>query len=336
MLGVAVVGLGYWGPNLVRNLAALPDVELRLAADIDPERCAAIRRAYPQLNTVSSIEDVLADKQCDAVAIATPVETHYALARAALLAGKHVLVEKPLATDVSQAEELVRLAEDRHRVLMVDHVYVYSNPVRLLRTLIDRGELGELQFIDSVRVNLGLFQRAVNVVWDLAPHDLSIIDYLIDRMPETVGLLAAAHTHGGHEDVGYLSLDFGNGLIANIHVNWLSPVKVRYFMIGGSKKSVIYNDLKRAEAVKIYDSGISLRQDDAEGRRRMLIDYRTGDVLSPHIPHIEPLAQMCRHFVECIRKDQQPLTDGLAGLRVVRILDAAHRSRKAGGARIRP
>jgi len=334
MARVAVIGLGYWGPNLVRNFYAVAGEDLRICCDRDKERAAGIARTYPSIKTVTDPEEVFRDPQIDAVAIATPVSTHHALARAALKAGKHVLVEKPLAATVEQAEDLVRLARQKKLVLMVDHVYVYSPAIRKIKELYDGGALGKLLFIDSVRINLGLFQRDVNVVWDLAPHDLSIVDYLVGRLPKSLAAFGAAHANYELEDVAYLNLDFGDGLIANFHVNWLSPVKIRYTMFGGSEKSIIYNDLHPAEAIKVYGSGISVREDDLEDRRRLLIDYRSGDVWSPHVDRGEPLENMVRHFLDCVTSQKTPLTDGEAGLRVVRILEASQRSIKAQGGRI--
>lgn len=331
---VAVIGLGYWGPNLVRNFHEVIGEDLRAACDRDTARATAIGNRYPNLRTTCDADVVLTDPEIDAVALATPVNSHYPLAKAALEAGKSVLVEKPLTADVGQAEELVDLARRKGLVLMVDHVFVYSPPVRKMKALVESGELGRLLYVDSVRINLGLFQRDVNVVWDLAPHDLSIADYLIGRTPKSVAAFGSVHTSGGHEDVAYLNLDFGGGLIANFHVNWLSPVKIRYTMLGGSRKGLVYNDLDPVEKIKVYDSGISVREDDLEDRRNLLIDYRTGDIWSPRLDQSEPLRTMASHFVDCVQNGKTPLTDGTAGLRVVRILDAAQRSIKAQGGRI--
>lgn len=331
---VGVIGLGYWGPNLVRNFRAVIGEELRVCCDCAAARAYAIARHYSNLRTVSDPEAVFADTEIDAVAIATPVDTHYPLARAALEAGKSVLVEKPLTSSVEQAEELVDLARRKGQVLMVDHVFVFSPPVRKMKEVLEAGELGQLLFLDSVRINLGLFQRDVNVVWNLAPHDLSIADYLVGRLPKSVAAFGSVHTDNGHEDVAYLNLDFGAGLIANFHVNWLSPVKIRYTMLGGSRKSLVYNDLDPVEKIKVYDSGISVEQNDLENRRNILIDYRTGDIWSPRIAPGEPLRAMVSHFVDCVKGGRRPLTDGEAGLRVVRVLDAAQRSIKAQGGRI--
>jgi len=331
---VAAIGLGYWGPNLVRNFFAVLGENMRVCCDRDPGRADAIHRSYPGIGIAPDPETIFADDTIDAVAIATPVSTHYSLAKAALNAGKSVLLEKPMCNTVEQAEELVTLARANQRVLMVDHTFIYSPAVCKMKEIVDSGQLGELLFIDSIRINLGLFQHDVNVVWDLAPHDLSIVDHLIGRLPKSLSAFGAAHAGNGIESIAYMNLDFGDGLVANFHVNWLSPVKIRHTMLGGSQRSLVYNDLDPVEKIKVYDSGITIREDDLEGRRRQLIDYRMGDIWCPHVAQGEPLRQMVTHFVECIQAGKAPTTDGEAGLRVVRILDAAQRSIKAQGGRI--
>jgi predicted dehydrogenase len=330
----AVIGLGYWGPNLVRNFSTVVGRRLCSCCDLDRNRGQAMVQSYPDLTVADAAESIFADSSVDAVAISTPVQTHYPLVKAALEADKHVLVEKPFTSSIEQAEELIELAERRGRVLMVDHTFLYSPAVRRIKEIVDAGDLGEFLFIDSVRINLGLFQRDVNVVWDLAPHDLSIVDYLVGRLPRSLSAFGAAHAGNGIESVAYLNLDFGDGLIASFHVNWLSPIKIRHTMLGGTKKSLVYNDLDPVEKIKVYDSGISVREGDLEGRRKVQIDYRTGDVWSPHVPAQEPLRTMVSHFVDCVENGRKPLTDGWAGLRIVRILDAAQRSIKAQGGRI--
>jgi predicted dehydrogenase len=335
MVRVAVVGAGYWGPNLIRNFAACQDTELVAVCDRDEDRLAKVLRPYPGTEGIRDFDQLLGRTDIDAVVIATPVSTHGPFGVAALQAGKHVLVEKPLAGSVADAEQLVAAAREADRVLMVDHTFIYSGPVQKIKQLIESGEIGDLYFVDSVRINLGMFQHDVNVVWDLAPHDLSILDYLVGHLPRSISAFGSCHAKEmqGIEDVAYLNLDFSGGLLASFHVNWLSPVKVRHFIIGGSEKSIVYDDLEPAERVKVYDRGITIK-DDVEAKRGVMVGYRTGDVWSPHIPHVEPLAQMVRHFAECIRENKQPLTDGEAGLRVVKILDAAQRSIKAQGGRI--
>lgn len=330
---IGVVGLGYWGPNLVRNFNAAEGAVVRMACDLDEGRRRRLAAQYPNVEFTADFAKLLASPEIDAVAIATPVLTHHDLARRALKTGKHVLVEKPLTLRIDHAEELVDLAKKKGLILQVDHVFVYSPFVEKMRDIVKSGALGEMYFIDSVRINLGLFQHDVNVVWDLAPHDLSIVDHLLGRLPRSVSAFGSAHTDSEIEDVAYLNLDFGGGLIANLHVNWLSPVKVRHMIIGGSKQSLIYNDLDISERVKVYDRGIDVVGSE-EQRHKILVSYRTGDVHSPHISLEEPLARMAADFVRCIRKGGRPLSDGAAGLRVVKILDAAQRSIKAQGGRV--
>ncbi|MBP7935145.1 MAG: Gfo/Idh/MocA family oxidoreductase [Phycisphaerae bacterium] len=331
---VAVIGLGYWGPNLVRNFYSVLGENLRACCDRQSQRGRFILQNYPGIRFTDDIEVILGDPDIDALAIATPVDTHYPLAKAALTAGKSVLVEKPMCSTVEQAEELVDLADRNGKVLMVDHTFVYNPAVRKMKEVVDSGQLGELLFVDSIRINLGIFQHDVNVVWDLAPHDLSIVQYLVGRPPRSLSAFGAAHAGNGIESIAYINLDFGDGLIANFHVNWLSPVKIRHTVVGGRKRSLIYNDLDPIEKVKIYDSGITVRHDDLEGRRRQLIEYRTGDIWAPHIAQQEPLRTMVTHFIDCLREHKRPVTDGRAGLEIVRILDAAQRSIKAQGGRI--
>lgn len=335
MINVAVVGAGYWGPNLIRNFTACPDARLVAVCDRDEARLKKVCAPYPAVEQVRDFDILLGRSDIDAVAIATPVQTHAPMGLAALAAGKHVLVEKPLAGSVREAQDLVDLAHQKGLTLMVDHTFIYSPPVRRMKELLDSGEIGSLYYLDSVRINLGLFQHDVNVVWDLAPHDLSIMDFLIGRLPKSLSAFGTCHADNNREieDVAHLNLDFGDGLMASFHVNWLSPVKIRHFIVGGSKKSIVFNDLEPAEKLKVYDKGITVSQ-DADARRGVLVGYRTGDVWSPHLEPGEPLQTMVRHFVDCIRDKKTPLTDGEAGLRVVRILDAAQRSIKAQGGRI--
>jgi predicted dehydrogenase len=332
-LKVAVIGCGYWGPNLIRNFTICPTSEVVMVCDTDVTRLERNIALCPRAEIVSDFYCVLANPAVEAVAIATPVATHAPLTDAALRAGKHVLVEKPLAISQGEAESLVHLAAARGLTLMVDHTFLYSSAVRRIKNIVDANELGDIYYIDSVRINLGLFQRDVNVLWDLAPHDLSIVDFLLGRLPRSLAATGCCHTKSTQEDVAYLNLDFGDSLLASFHVNWLSPVKIRHLIIGGSKKSLVYNDLNPWEPIKVYDCGITVAE-DPESRRGTLINYRTGDICSPHVEQTEPLQNVVRHFVECVRTGERPLSDGEAGLRIVRILQAAQRSIKAGGARI--
>jgi len=328
----AIIGLGYWGPNLVRNFSATAGAQVRVGCDSDERRFPRLKALYQDIHFTTNLAEAIDGSEIDAVAIATPVTAHYAIAKRALEAGKHVLVEKPLTMRIEHAEELIALAHQKGLALMVDHVFVHSPPVAKMKEIVDSGKLGKLFFIDSVRINLGLFQHDVNVVWDLAPHDLSIVDHLIGRMPRSLSAFGSIHAGQDIEDVAYLNLDFGDGLIANFHVNWLSPVKVRHMIIGGSEQSLIYNDLDVSERVKVYGRGIQVTND--EQRQKLLISYRSGDVWSPNVSPDEPLARMAAHFVDCIQTGKSPITDGAAGLRVVKILDAAQRSIKAQGGRV--
>ncbi|HUO05320.1 MAG TPA: Gfo/Idh/MocA family oxidoreductase [Candidatus Binataceae bacterium] len=329
---IGVIGLGYWGPNLVRNFRSIEGATVAVCCDLDSRRFRSISSHYDNMEFTVSAKEVIEDPKIDAIAIATPVNTHHELAKQALQAGKSVLVEKPLSMRVEDAEELVTLADRKGLVLQVDHVFVYTPAVKQVKEIVDSGRLGSIFFIDSVRINLGLFQHDVNVIWDLAPHDLSIVDHLLGRMPRSLSAFGGVHANKGIEDVAYLNLDFGDGLIANFHVNWLSPVKVRSMIIGGSEQSLIYNDLDQSEKIKVYNRGINVMTD--EQKRRFLISYRTGDIWSPNISHDEPLYLMAADFVHSIKNKRRPLADGQAGLRVVRILEAAQRSIKAQGGRV--
>jgi predicted dehydrogenase len=332
-VGIAVVGLGYWGPNLLRNFSATEDCVVRVCCDQNEQRFRRFSAHHGTTEFTNSFDRVLNNPDVDAVAIATPVSTHYGLAKTALDAGKHVLIEKPMTMRVDHAEELVALARSKGLVLMVDHVFVYSPPVIKIKELVDSGRLGKLFFIDGVRINLGLFQSDVNVVWDLAPHDLSILDHLLNRLPRSIAVSGSSHTDSDLEDVAYLSLDYGEGLMASVNVSWLSPVKVRSMMIGGSRQSLIYNDLDSSEKIKVYDRGIDVITDETQ-RQKMMVSYRSGDMWSPNISTRETLANMTEHFVGCIREGRRPLSDGESGLRVVKLLDAAQRSIKTQGVRV--
>ena len=331
---LGIVGAGYWGKNLIRNASQCPAIKLVAVCDSDTTRRTSVLNAYPGVEGLDSIDKLLDRENIDAIAIATPVDTHATLTIAALNANKHVLVEKPLASSVADGEAMVATAKAMNRVLMVDHTFLYSPPIHKIKELVDSGELGEVYFVDSVRINLGLFQHDVNVVWDLAPHDLSIVDFLLQRPAKSVAAFGSSHAdQNGLEDVAYLNLDFGDGLVANFHVNWLSPVKIRRFMLGGSKKSVVYNDLEPVEKIKVYDCGISV-SDDIESRTGVLVGYRTGDVWSPNLSTDEPLQAMMTHFAQCVVNQSKPISDGESGLRVLRILDGAQTSIKTQGSRV--
>jgi predicted dehydrogenase len=327
-----VIGYGYWGPNLVRNFSTCPQTNCVAVLDASQDRRAAAERAFSHVKAVGTLDELLALK-LDAVAIATPVASHYLLAKNCLESGLHVLVEKPLADGVEEAQALVELAEQCGKVLMVDHTYLFGNPVRRIKEIIEYGELGELYYVDSIRINLGLFQHDVNVIWDLAPHDLSIVDYILELDPRSISAWGCAHTASGIEDVAYVNMDYGDQLLANFHVNWMSPVKVRQMIFAGSKKSLIFNELNVTEPIKVFDRGIEIGE-NPEANCKLQIGYRSGDVWSPFIEPREALQTMVSHFADCIRRGAAPLSDGRLGLRVVRYLEAATRSIRAQGGRV--
>jgi len=328
MIRVGVIGYGYWGPNVVRNLQGLDGAEVAAICDRSLAAQKRAVRAYPCGEVISDPNEILQSPEVDAVAIITPVWTHFELAKAALENGKHVFVEKPFTASSEQAEMLIELAERRNLRLMVDHTFLFTGAVRKIRELIDQGEMGELYYYDSMRVNLGLFQHDIDVVWDLAPHDLSIMDYLIHKEPEAI--VATGETHlNGHADVAFITLYFPNQTIAHINVNWLSPVKVRTTLIGGEKKMAVWNDLEADEKLKIYDKGVQISSQ--EGVYNTLVSYRTGDMWVPKLDPKEALKVELEYFLECIDKDETPINDGVAGLRVVKMLEAAGESLKLRG-----
>ncbi|HEV2904980.1 MAG TPA: Gfo/Idh/MocA family oxidoreductase [Pyrinomonadaceae bacterium] len=329
---IGVIGCGYWGPNLMRNFAENEAAQLRWLCDTDEERLTAMGRRYPAARTTTDYQKLLADRELDAIAVVTPVATHYPITKAALLAGKHVLVEKPLTATAREAEELIELADRNRRALMVDHTFVYTGAVRKMKEILKNGELGDLLYFDSVRINLGLFQRDINVLWDLAPHDLSIMDYLIERQPIGVSALGSCHIEPGIENIAYLVMKFPDDFIAHFHFNWLAPVKIRRTLIAGARKMILYDDIEPTEKVRVYDKGVTAnRIGDREADYQTLVSYRTGDVWAPKLDATEALHHVVAEFLDSIRSSRKPLTDGESGLRVVSILEAAQQSIKKGG-----
>jgi predicted dehydrogenase len=327
-MNFGVIGYGYWGPNVVRNLMSLDGSEVTAIAEISPSAQARAHRAYPGVKVTPNTMDVISSPHTDAVAIVSPVWTHYELTKAALLNGKHVFVEKPFTSTAAQGEELVNLAAQKNLKVMVDHTFLFTGAVRRIAQLIQEGALGNLYYYDSTRVNLGLFQHDVNVLWDLAPHDLSIMDYLIKAQPE--GVVATGQGHlNGHEDVAFMTIYFPNKVIAHINVNWLSPVKVRTTLIGGEKRMIVWNDLEADEKVKVYDKGVKITSQ--EGVYELLVSYRSGDMWSPQLEQVEALRQEMNYFVECVSTGKEPFNNGAAGLRVVRMLEAASESMSKKG-----
>lgn len=325
MIGIGVIGYGYWGPNIVRNLGEVPGARVVSVSDFSAARLTAAQDRYPSIKTTSNFHEIIRDPDVDAVAIVTPVSSHFELALTALEAGKHVLVEKPLTSTSEQARRLIEEADRRGLTLMVDHTFVYHGAVRKIRGLIAGGELGTINYYDSTRVNLGLFQHDVNVLWDLAVHDLAIMDHLLPERPRAVSAVGIGHIARQPENIAYLTMFFDGRLIAHVHVNWLSPVKVRRTLIGGSSKMVVYDDLEPSEKVKVYDRGITLKDRD-ESIHQVLVGYRTGDMHAPQFDGTEALRTEVLHFLDCVNTGRRPISDGESGLRVVRILEAACRS----------
>jgi predicted dehydrogenase len=328
MIRIGVIGYGYWGPHLVRNFHSLDGCDVTVVCDKNAEALRRAKQAYPSVQVTSDIREVLSATNVDAMAVVTPVWTHFELTKAALENGKHVFVEKPFTSTVQQAERLIDLAEKKRLQIMVDHTFLFTGAVRKIRQLIEEGALGRLYYYDSTRVNLGLFQHDVNVIWDLAPHDLSIMDHVISGKPETVIATGESHVNG-HEDLAYITIYFRDKIIAHINVNWLSPVKVRTTLIGGEKKMLVWNDLDADEKLKVYDKGVETT--NGNGVYELLVSYRSGDMWAPRIDQTEALRTETKYFIECISRNERPFNDAIAGLRVVRMLEAADRSLKGRG-----
>jgi len=332
MLRVGVIGYGYWGPNIVRNLHGQKNCRAVMVCDKSPNALNRVRKTYPGVEAVTDPMDVLRSPDVDAVAVITPVWTHYELAKLALEHGKHVFIEKPFTSNSAQAEELVELAARKNLKIMVDHTFLFTGAVRKIKELTESGALGDLYYYDSLRVNLGLFQHDVSVIWDLAPHDLSIMDYLIKAEPEAIVATGEKHLNGV-EDVAYLTVYFPKNIIAHINVNWLSPVKIRTTLIGGQKKMVVWNDLVADEKVRVYDKGVQITS--GEGIRNLLVSYRSGDMWAPQLEQLEALHVELDYFADCVLNDKVPFNDGHAGLRIVRMLEAAEASIRKRGELVR-
>jgi predicted dehydrogenase len=332
MIRVGVIGYGYWGPNIVRNLHGLDSTRAEMVCDKSPAALARARKAYPGIRTVSDPAEILRSPDIDAVAVITPVWTHFELAKQALENGKHVFIEKPFTSTSAQAEELIELAARKKLTIMVDHTFLFTGAVRKIRELTESGSLGDLYYYDSLRINLGLFQHDVSVIWDLAPHDLAIMDHIIKGQPEAVVATGERHLNGV-EDVAFMTIYFPRNVIAHINVNWLSPVKIRTTLIGGQKKMLVWNDLVADEKIRVYDRGVSI--DSGEGIRDLLVSYRTGDMWAPQVEQLEALHVEMEYFADCIMNNKTPFNDGHAGLRVVRMLEAAEASIQKRGELVR-
>jgi len=331
MISIGVIGYGYWGPNIVRNFQGLDLDCVKMVCDLNPDALAKVGKLYPRIHTTRDAGEVLHSKQIDAVAVITPVATHYPLVKEALESGKHVFVEKPFTYSVAQAEELIELADRKNLTIMVDHTFLFTGAVLKAKELIDSGALGTIYYYDSMRVNLGLFQTDVNVVWDLAPHDLSIMQYLIKAKPQAV-VATGEHHVNGKEDVAYVTVYFEENVIAHFNVNWLSPVKVRTTLIGGEKKMLVWNDLEPDEKIKIYDKGVQAEHNGHDsGIHAILVSYRMGDIWAPRIQQTEALKMETQYFIDCVLRNEKPFNDGASGLEVVRMLEAADKSLKSRG-----
>jgi predicted dehydrogenase len=333
MMKIGVIGYGYWGPNIVRNFSEIPDARVVACCDRDPKRLAAVKSKYPSMHTVEDVEEILKDPGIDALCIVTPVATHYEFARKALEHGKHVLVEKPLAASVAEAESLASIAEKRKLTLMVNHTFIYTGAVRKMKEIVETGDIGDVYYFDSVRINLGLIQKDVNVLWDLAPHDLSILGHVVKEQPASVCAVGACHFGKAVESVAYLTVYFQSGLIAHFHNNWLAPVKIRSVIVGGSKKMILYDDMQASEKIKVYDRGV-----DINGQKNVhdtLVSYRLGDMWAPKLDTTEALRLVAAEFVDCIHTGRRPVTDGVSGLNVVKILEASQMSIKHRGREVK-
>ncbi len=329
-LRVAIVGCGYWGQNLIRNFSELADVEVTAVCDFNLNALARTKRRYAAVELKQDFQQVLSDSRIHAVVIATPVSTHYPFASQALRAGKHVLVEKPMATSTKQVLELMELADKHNRTLMVDHTFLYTGAVRRMKSIIGAGEIGDLLYFDSVRISLGLVQCDINVIWDLAPHDFSIMDCLCPEDPVAVSAVGAKHLRSPFENIAYVNVHFASSMIAHFHLNWLAPVKVRKTLVGGTRKMIVYDDVETVEKVRLYDKGITVNP-DSDSRERILASYRNGDVLAPNLDTTEALRLMAREFIDSIVQKRLPICDGYAGYRVVRLLEAAQQSMELNG-----
>lgn len=328
MLKIGVIGYGYWGPNIVRNFNLVEGARVVSVCDRNPAALARVRKNYPDIKTTSDSREIVTSPDIDIVTVITPVSTHYELAKAALLNDKHVFVEKPFTTEARQAEELIEIAESKNLKIMVDHTFLFTSAVRKIKEIIDEDVLGDLYYYDSTRVNLGLFQHDVNVIWDLSPHDFSIMDYLIKEKP--VGVAASGRAHiNSKEDIAYIMVYFPNSILAHFNVNWLSPVKLRTTLIGGEKKMLVWNDLDSDEKIKVYDRGVDVTT--REGLYDLLVNYRSGDMWAPKVDQTEALRLETEYFLNCIKNDERPFNDGHAGLRVVRMLEACDESLRNDG-----
>ena len=326
---VAVVGFGYWGPNIVRNFNSQANCVVEYVVDSRSERLEVVSKAYPQTKTTKSLDDVISNTSIDAIIIATPVFTHYEIAKKALLNGKHVLLEKPMASSVKEADELISLANKFNRVLMVDHTFLYTGSVQRINSIIKDGSIGEVKYIDSTRINLGLFQPDVNVLWDLAPHDISIVNHIVEEAPYSVQAVGVSHTNNDIENIAYLTLNYSSNMIAHFHCSWTSPVKIRKFLIGGTRKMIAWDDMEPTEKIKVYDTSYFHASDDE--KREVLVDYRVGDIFVPKVQNTEALSELAKDFLSAISDGTNPISNYISGINVIKVLEASQISIKNGG-----
>ncbi|MFM7311417.1 MAG: Gfo/Idh/MocA family protein [Flavobacteriales bacterium] len=329
MVNIAIIGFGYWGPNLVRNFSSTKGASVKWVADLRSERLETAQRSFPTVQVSTQFDQVMQDPEVHAVVIATPVFTHFELAMKALQAGKHVLLEKPMTESVSQAKQLIQLAETKGLKLMVDHTFLYTSAVQKMKQLIDADELGTIKYFDSTRINLGLIQQDVNVLWDLAPHDISILNYLIPAHPRSVQATGVSHIHNGIENIAYLTVNYDHDFIAHFHCSWSSPVKIRMMLFGGDKKMVVFNDMEPTDKIRIYDTAHTISND--EEKQRVLVDYRVGDIHIPKLPIQEALSGMAADFVRAIQTGSDPIANYKSGLFTIKVLEAAQISIKENG-----
>lgn len=332
MVNIAIIGYGYWGPNLVRNFSSTPDCRVHSVVDFRPERLELAKRNHTGIQTSGNTDDVFLNPEIDAIVIATPVFTHFELAQKALENDKHVLLEKPMTSSVAEAEKLIAIAAAKQKVLMVDHTFLYTGAIQKMKGMIDKGEIGKIKYFDSTRINLGLFQPDVNVLWDLAPHDISILNYLVGEKPYSVQATGISHTNNGIENIAYLTINYNSDFIAHFNCSWTSPVKIRLMLIGGDKRMIVFNDLEPTEKIKIYDTGYHHQTD--EEKNRVLVDYRVGDIYIPKVEAKEALVSMAADFISAIIHHTTPVSDQQSGLAVIKILEAAQRSIKNKGKEI--
>jgi predicted dehydrogenase len=332
-INIGIIGYGYWGTNIVRNFFNAANCTVSMVADGRPERLAHLAKAFPSVKRVSEGEEIIKSPDVDAVVIATPVFTHYALAKKALENGKHVLIEKPMTSSVAEADELINLAAQKNLLLMVDHTFLYTGAIQKMKEIIDNQVIGTPRYFDSARINLGLFQPDVNVLWDLAPHDISILIYLINKKPASINATGISHTKNSIENIAYMTVNYDSDFIAHFNCSWTSPVKVRQTLIGGDKKMIVYNDLEPSEKVRVYDTGYNHKTD--EDKNMIMVDYRTGDVYIPKLSSQEALAGVANDFIQSIISQMEPLANAFLGMKVVQILEASQTSIKNNGKEVK-